>query len=642
MKRNNIKKYFNLFVVCVFSFFIAYTNSNAYYIHTDYNIMTTNNNNVIALASSVAPSIKSVDVVGNSDVIHVVVSQGSSAIAGYYVGTDIRNSQYYQTNATDVYFSAMNGKQNVWVKDKAGKIAGPASVTITNSCTNQANVKNATGQGQVEKCFVFAQNSYKPVDGGGEIVTCADGYTLQYFNRSNYCSSVNNQSLSKYGLTHQYCSNVFHYNCVKDQVPAYLSNLTISSGTLSPAFKASTYTYSASVNVSTITVNASLNSDGSSFVEGYGSRTVNLNYGINTIYVKVQSKTGNITTYTLKITRIDNRSKDNNLSSLGVSVGSLSPSFSSATTSYTVNVEHNVTSIAVSATLSDAKASFVSGYGPRNVDLVEGNNAIAIKVKSQSGATKTYTVNVNRISNTQQTTPNIDTNELALLKSLELSEGNISFDPHTYEYTVYVNYGVTQVIATAQPQNSADKVTISGGDNLEVGIESQIVINVEDTSNNYSRVYTVNVIRKEENNDVSSNSEVSDITIKGHKINFEQSKETYNIILNKNEDELDITVTPEDAKSTVTIDGNKDLKMGSEITITVTAEDGSVTSYLLVIDGVKEGTNVFLVIILILLIIVVIGYIILRLLGYKVYFNFSLIGSFFRTIAEKIKNIFDR
>ena len=59
------------------------------------------------------------------------------------------------------------------------------------------------------------------------------------------------------------------------------------------------------------------------------------------------------------------------------------------------------------------------------------------------------------------------------------------------------------------------------------------------------------------------------------------------------------------------------------------------------IDGVKEGTNVFLIIVLIILIIVVIGYIILRLMGYKVYFNLSVIGSFFRSIGEKIKNIFD-
>lgn len=588
-------------------------------------------------------SIKSVKALNNADVIQITAEQGSSAIDGYYVGASFNTSVYYKTTATTINVSAMNGTQYIWVKDAAGNLSSPATITISNSCTDQVPPTNATGIGQFEKCFVYSStNGLQAISPG--VFSCADGYALTALNTNDHCSTVTNQVLSQYNLGAKYCSRVYNYTCQKtstEVVTSYLSNLKISSGTLSPAFKATTYNYSASVNVSAINVEATLNSDGSSFVEGYGSRTVKLNYGVNNIQVKVKSKTGAETTYTIKVTRIDNRSKDNTLADLKTNVGALSPSFNPATTAYTVNVPYNTANATIEATIKDGTASFVSGFGPRTVDLKEGNNDIAIKVKSESGATKTYTVRIVRASNTDTPAP-IDDSELALLQSLELSEGNLAFDSKTFEYTVYVNYEVTQVIATATPKNKDDIVTITGGDNLVVDVESQIIVNVEDTTHNFSRNYTINVIRKEENNDVSNNSEVSDIKIEKHNIKFEQSQERYNITLNKNETKLNITVTPEDNLSTVTIKGNEDLKLGSEIEIVVTAEDGSETKYYIEIDGVKEGTNVFLVIVLIILIIVVIGYIVLRLMGYKVYFNLSVIGSFFRSIGEKIKNIFDR
>lgn len=599
-------------------------------------------NNVNYKAGTPA-SIKSVKAVNNADVIQIVANQGSSAIDGYYVGATFNSSVYYKTTATSINVSAMNGTQYVWVKDAQGNLSSPASITISNSCTDQKPPTNATGIGQFEKCFVYSStNGLQAISPG--VFSCADGWALTGLNTNDHCSTVTNQVLAQFNLGAKYCSRVYNYTCQKtstEVVTSYLSNLKISSGTLSPAFKATTYNYSASVNVSAINVEATLNSDGSSFVEGFGSRTVKLNYGVNNIQVKVKSKTGVETTYTIKVTRIDNRSKDNTLADLKTNVGALSPSFNPATTGYTVNVPYGTTAASIEATIKDSTASFVSGFGPRTVDLKEGNNDIAIKVKAESGATRTYTVRIVRATNTDGPAP-IDDSDLALLESLELSEGNISFDSKIYEYTVYVNYEVTQVIATAKPKNKDDIVTITGGDNLVVDVESQIIVNVEDTTHNFSRNYTINVIRKEENNDVSSNSEVSDIKIEKHNIKFEQSQERYNITLNKNETKLNISVTPEDNLSTVTIKGNEDLKLGSEIEIVVTAEDGSETKYYIEIDGVKEGTNVFLVIVLIILIIIVIGYIVLRLMGYKVYFNLSVIGSFFRSIGEKIKNIFDR
>lgn len=599
-----------------------------------------------------ALSVSSLNILNYKDVVQIKATQGNYPIAGYYVGTSLSTASFYSTNALQLNVSMMNGTQSVWVKDTSGAIVGPYSIKIEKSCTEQASVKNATGSGTVEKCMVYANGQFQLASGEREddVVVCADGYSRKAFNKSNYCSSVNNSSLAEYNLNYKYCRMVYQYNCVKatssepTNVTSYLSGLQISSGTLSPAFSPTNYNYNASVNVSSLKITASINSDGSSLVEGYGNRTVNLAYGKNTIYVKVQSKTGNITTYTLNITRVDNRSKDNTLSSLSVTPGTLSPVFSKNTVNYNVSVGYDTTSIVVDATLNNGKSSFIKGYGPRTVSLNVGNNVVQIKVKSESNATKTYTINVNRKSNTDSPqNPTVNEEELALLSSLKLSEGKIDFNEKTFEYTIYVDYSVTNVLVLeATPKNSSDTVTYAGGENLTVGVESQIMITVEDKEHAYVRTYSVNVIRKEEDNDVSTNSSVSDILIKGHNIKFEQSKGEYEITLGKKETELEITVTPEDSRSTVAIEGNQDLKMGSEILVTVTAEDGSTSVYKIVVAGMTKGANIFLVVLLIIVIILVIGYIVLRLLGYKVVINLGIITTFFRRLGQKIKNIFDR
>ena len=82
-----------------------------------------------------------------------------------------------------------------------------------------------------------------------------------------------------------------------------------------------------------------------------------------------------------------------NLSSLKVSAGSLSPSFSPNTTSYTVNVANSVTTCTMTATKADPNATLsVSG----SASLSVGKNTRSITVTAQNGTTKTYTVTIYR------------------------------------------------------------------------------------------------------------------------------------------------------------------------------------------------------------------------------------------------------
>lgn len=82
-----------------------------------------------------------------------------------------------------------------------------------------------------------------------------------------------------------------------------------------------------------------------------------------------------------------------NLSSLRLSAGSLSPSFSPNTTTYSVNVANDVTTCTMSASTADPKATYrVSGSS----SLAVGQNTRKITVTAQNGNTKTYTINIYR------------------------------------------------------------------------------------------------------------------------------------------------------------------------------------------------------------------------------------------------------
>ncbi|NOV04746.1 cadherin-like beta sandwich domain-containing protein [Paenibacillus planticolens] len=194
---------------------------------------------------------------------------------------------------------------------------------------------------------------------------------------------------------------------------ADLSNLAVSAGSLAPVFKADTtgYTVNVANNVSSISVTPSASDavavirvNGTTSVSGATYGPLNLAVGANKIEIEVTPQSGAAKTYTITVNRenvVLPTSTD--LSNLAVSAGSLAPVFTADTTGYTVNVANNVSSISVTPSAADAGAvirvngtTSVSGatYGPLN--LAVGANKIKIEVTPQSGASKTYTITVNR------------------------------------------------------------------------------------------------------------------------------------------------------------------------------------------------------------------------------------------------------
>lgn len=86
-------------------------------------------------------------------------------------------------------------------------------------------------------------------------------------------------------------------------------------------------------------------------------------------------------------------SGNNNLASINISNGTLSPAFNASTTSYNCNVAADVSTLVVTAKAQDGKAKVaVSG----NTNLKYGRNEIAVTVTAENGAVKKYMIYCNR------------------------------------------------------------------------------------------------------------------------------------------------------------------------------------------------------------------------------------------------------
>ena len=179
---------------------------------------------------------------------------------------------------------------------------------------------------------------------------------------------------------------------------ATLKALSLSAGTLSPAFNASTTSYTASVGntVRTVTVTATANDDDASVAQS-PTNPVPLSVGNNPITVTVTAADGTEGAYTVTVARdAPGVSSNADLGALSLSEGELSPAFDPAMLAYTASVGNGVEMVTVTAAANHSSADVAQD--PVNpVTLAEGTNPIKVTVTAQDGTTKkVYTVTVTR------------------------------------------------------------------------------------------------------------------------------------------------------------------------------------------------------------------------------------------------------
>ena len=288
---------------------------------------------------------------------------------------------------------------------------------------------------------------------------------------------------SEAGVNRIYTLNIYR-NDNRDKTNT-LSSLEVENYKISPDFNKNTVNYTLTVkkDVTSVKINATLDSDKSSFNKGYGPRTVNLNYGVNTILIKVTSESDSTKTYTVKVTREDDRSSNNYLKSLNVSSGDFE--FNKKTQNYSFTVQNEVTSIKVLAVAEDEKSTI---SGAKTYNLKEGLNKINIVVTAENKQTRTYTLQVTRI------VKNINKEVNNKLKFLEISNYQINFDPETTIYNLTIeNESSLDIIPKVQ--DSTSSVVINGNENLKDGSVIKLVVTAVDGS---TKEYIINISKNEE------------------------------------------------------------------------------------------------------------------------------------------------
>ena len=387
---------------------------------------------------------------------------------------------------------------------------------------------------------------------------------------------------------------------------ADLANLVPGFGTLSPAFSASTISYTASVSNATASMtvtptraqaDATLKVNGAAVVSGTPSGAIPLAVGVTPITVLVTAQDGTTTkTYTLNVTRAAPPSNNADLANLVNSVGTLSPAFNAATISYTASVSNTTTSITVTPTLAQADATVTVNGAPvisetpsLEVPLIVGVTPITILVTAQDGATtKTYTVDVTRAA-----PPSND----ADLANLEPGVGTLSpaFSASTIGYTATVSNTTTSITVTPTLAQADATVTvngapvISGTPSLEVPLivgVTPITILVTAQDGTTTKTYTIDTIR----DPLSNNADLADLASSVGTLSptFNAATIDYTTGVSYATTSMTITPTLAQADASVTVNGitatsgepspTIPLNVGiTTISIIVTAQDGTTT-----------------------------------------------------------------
>ena len=277
-------------------------------------------------------------------------------------------------------------------------------------------------------------------------------------------------------------------------------------------------------------------------------------------------------------------SNDATLNDLKVEGYELSPSFSKDNTNYTVKVPSNVSSVKVSGSTSNNKAS-ASGFG--DINLTGDKTTVTITVTAEDKSTKTYTITIEKDSNQGTTTPGKSSD--ATLKSLDVSGYTLmpSFSPNVNSYTIQVQNTVDGLNVSAIPNSDKARVEISGNHGWKDGINTiTIKVIAEDGTTN---IYLVNANRASKDNQQeqkSSDNYLKDLIINSsHEMSPEFNKDTsnYNITVPNEVDHLELNAIPNSPQAKVEIKNNENFKIGSvnTVEIVVTAEDGSMRVYTL-------------------------------------------------------------
>jgi hypothetical protein len=393
-----------------------------------------------------------------------------------------------------------------------------------------------------------------------------------------------------------------------------LQSLTVSSGSLTPAFAAGTTSYTVDVasGVTSVTVTAQAQDVGASVsIDGQAttSRSVTLNgAGFSTpIAIVVTAPNSTTKTYTVLVNRAA-LGGNNNLQSLTVSSGTLTPVFAADTTSYTVDVASGVGSLTVTAAAQDAGASVTINGSPTTSLLVTLNapglgTLITIAVTAPNGSQRIYFATVNRAAlggNNNLQSLTVSSSPAAGALTPAFVAPGVSGSPG---YTVDVASSVNSVTVTAQAQDAGATVSI----NNQAGTSRSVTLNgpgtgtlvtiVVSAPNGNPKTYLVTVNQAA----LASNAGLSNLAVNtgtltpGFAAPGVSGLPGYTVAVPNATTSITVTAVQADPSATLTISPSatvNNLPVGNTVfTIEVTAPNGNQKIYFVTVTRAAPGGN---------------------------------------------------
>ena len=147
-----------------------------------------------------------------------------------------------------------------------------------------------------------------------------------------------------------------------------------------------------------------------------------------------------------------------------------------------------------------------------------------------------------------------------------------NFNAEILEYYLVVDETVNNLDITAIPVSKKAEIVIVGNKNLKSGINK---VKITVSLNGNSKTYTINVTKTDNPNKANANLETLAIQNYTLEPEFQNSITNYYAEVANTETLVNILAIAEDSSANVKIEGNNDLKYGSNnVVVTVTARDG--------------------------------------------------------------------
>ncbi|MGN1337145.1 MAG: cadherin-like beta sandwich domain-containing protein [Candidatus Coprovivens sp.] len=411
-----------------------------------------------------------------------------------------------------------------------------------------------------------------------------DGIQLPIVGTNYYLIDVTNES----GATRTYTIVVNREKSDNN----YLSQLNIYNGELKQEFTKTKYNYDVEIPYEETSLDLSLILDD---INSTYTVVDNNNFvvGNNIVKIIVTAQNGEIRTYTLNVLRKEIISAL--LENIEIENYMVSPEFNSYINDYSLTINNETTQLNITPITLDKNATYtING----NENFVLGNNTVTIEVTSSNGIDKEiYTINVNR----QPFANNF-------LDYLYSDQGDLSpsFVQTTMKYKINVDYSVSQIELYGEPIDKSTTITslyngvITNLDskdsslgiyNLDTG-SNIIKINVKSTSG-IIRTYIVEIVRSK-----NSNNYLSSLTVSNDSKNYElvpyfdKMINDYTLTVPVDIQYLDVAAVVESNDATLVGTGNYPLVAGqNEIKISVTAENGDIRVYTIMVERLASDVN---------------------------------------------------